>query len=118
MNINITWQHLDKSEVLDDYFRHKVEHLEHYDNPIISAELSLQHDAHHRKGDIYSAEARLVLPNKKVFAKEQAEHPNEAIDLLIETLRIQLTKHSQKSESQDTGKRSLRDKLRLKRIKR
>lgn len=99
MNINITWKKLDKSDVLDDYFRHKVEHLEHYDDPIISAELALRHDSHHKKGPIYEAAARLVLPKGTVFAKEVAEHPNEAIDLLIEDLRAQLAdRHERKTQ--------------------
>jgi ribosomal subunit interface protein len=97
MNINITWKKLDKSDTLDDYFRHKVEHLEHYEDPIISAELSVQHDGHHKKGPVYQAEARLVLPKGTVFAKETADHPNEAIDRVIEDLRAQLAdRHDRK----------------------
>jgi len=97
MNINITWKKLDKSDTLDDYFRHKVEHLEHYDDPIVSAELLLRNDTHHKKGPRYEAEARLVLPKGTVFAKELAEHPNEAIDLVIEDLRAQLAdRHDRK----------------------
>ncbi|MFO0705178.1 MAG: ribosome-associated translation inhibitor RaiA [Candidatus Andersenbacteria bacterium] len=104
MNINITWKKLDKSDTLDDYFRHKVEHLEHYDDPIISAELTLTHDHHHKKGRIYRAEARLVLPKKSVFAKEEAEHPNEAIDLVIERLRAQIADHHDRKK-QDRHRR-------------
>ena len=92
MEIRIKWTKLDQSAVLEDYFRHKVEHLEHYIKPILSADLELAHETHHhKKGKLYRAEARLALAKKTIYAKEIADHPFEAIDLLIKRLHAQLT---------------------------
>ena len=96
MNINIVWTKLDQSDALEDYFLQKVEHLEHYVKPILSAELELAHDHHHRKGRVYRAEARLALAKKTIFAREEAEHPYEAIDLLVSRLRAQLDDYREK----------------------
>ena len=93
MEIRLTWTKIDKSPALDDYFRQKTEHLEHYFKPILSAELELAHDHHHRKGRIYRAEARLAVPKKTIYAAEIAEHPYEAVDLLMEELEKKLLKH-------------------------
>ena len=116
MEIRLTWTKLDHSPALEDYFRNKVEHLEHFFQPILSADLELAHDHRHRKGRMYRAEARLAVPKKSIYAAEVAEHPYEAVDLLIERLQSQLDdlkerniKHSARSLLR--GKKELRRRL-------
>ncbi|MFH0830627.1 MAG: ribosome-associated translation inhibitor RaiA [Parcubacteria group bacterium] len=115
MEIRITWTKLDQSAVLEDYFKRKIEHLEHYVKPILAAELELAHESsHHKKGKFYRAEARLALAKKTIYAKEVAEHPFEAIDLLMNHLRSQIDDYRDKNKIEHSKRRNLRDKLRLK----
>jgi ribosomal subunit interface protein len=117
MEIRITWTKLDHTPVLEDYFRHKTEHLEHYVKPILSADLELANETqHHRKGKIYRAEARLALSKKTIYGKEVAEHPFEAVDLLMSSLRSQLDDYKDKFV-EHSKRQNLRDKERLRGIR-
>jgi len=115
MEIRMTWTKVDRSAALDEYFRHKVEHLEHYYKPILSAELELAHDHHHNKGRIYRADARLAVAKKTIFAKEVAAHPNEAVDLLITKLKRELERYRDGRKVNHSKRRNLRDKEKVER---
>lgn len=114
MEIRLTWTKVDKSPALEDYFRHKIEHMEHFLKPILSADLEIAHDRHHRKGKVYRAEARLSVAKKAIYASEMAEHPYEAVDLLVERLEKELLKHKERFAHNTKG-RDLRDKDRTER---
>ena len=113
MEIRIVWTKVDRSAALEEYFRHKIEHLEHYYKPILSADLELAHDHHHRKGRVYRADARLAVAKKTIYAKELAAHPYEAIDLLITDLKKELERYRDGRKIQNSKRRNLREKDRV-----
>ncbi|MFO0703045.1 MAG: ribosome-associated translation inhibitor RaiA [Candidatus Andersenbacteria bacterium] len=115
MDTRITWTKLDHSAALEEYFRHKVEHLEHYLKPILSADLELAHDRHHRKGRVYRAEARLAVAKKTIYASEDAGHPFEAVDLLITKLKKELERFRDGRKIDHSKRRNLRDKEQVER---
>jgi putative sigma-54 modulation protein len=110
MEIRLTWTHLAHSPALEDYFRHKAEHLEHFYKPILSADLELAHDKHHRKGQTYRAEGRIAIAKKTLYASEVADHPYEAVDLVLGELSKELTKHKERTRIEHSKRRNLEDK--------
>lgn len=115
MEIRLTWTKLDHSSALEEYFRHKVEHLEHYYKPILSADLELAHDVHHRKGRVYRAEAKLDVAKKTIYADEVAAHPFEAVDLLMTKLKKELERYRDGRKIQNTKRRGLEEKEKVER---
>lgn len=109
MEIRLVWKNLKQSDALEDYFRHKVEHLEHYIKPILSADLELGHDKHHKKGRVYYAEARLAVAKKAIYASETADHAYEAIDLLLRRLSSRINDYHEKNIKHSRG-RNLKEK--------
>lgn len=112
MEIRILWTHVDQSDALEEYVRHKVEHLEHFHKPILSADLEVARDRHHRKGRIYRAECRLAVAKKTIYADATADHPYEAVDLCLAELRRELDKYREHYPNH-SKRRNVRDKGRV-----
>ncbi len=110
MEIRIKWTNLTASSTLEDYFRSKIEHLEHFYRPILSADLEMAHDEHHRKGTVYRAEARLAVAKKTIYASQKADQAYEAVDLLMNDLGKQIRSYKEKKIIQNTKRSNLRDK--------
>ncbi len=115
MEIRIKWTNLKTSAALEDYFRHKIEHLEHYYKPILSADLELAHDRHHRKGEVYRAEARLAVAKKTIYASQGAKEAFESVDLLLNDLINQIADYKDKYIIQHSKRRNLKEKTSVQR---
>jgi len=109
MQIRLTWTHLKQSDALEEYFVHKIEHLEHFYKPILSAELELEQDKHHRKGNVFRAEGRLAVPKKTLYASKEASTGFEAVDLLVEQLEKEIL-HYKDRYMQHSKRRNLKEK--------
>lgn len=112
MQIRITWTNLKQSDALEEYFVHKVEHLEHFYKPILTAALELAHDRHHKKGNVYRAEARLAVPKKTLYASELASTGFEAVDLLVEQLEKEIKRYKDRYNNK-SKRRSLKEKQQI-----
>ena len=96
MNINVNAVHFTADQKLVDFSVKKVGKLDTYFDGIISAEVLLKvmkPEASNNK----VAEVKLSIPsNDYLFAKKQADSFEEAIDLVVDALRKQLSKFKEK----------------------
>ncbi|MDO8537047.1 MAG: ribosome-associated translation inhibitor RaiA [bacterium] len=51
---------------------------------------------HHKHGDVFGAKATVVLPHKILRAEEEAGDVRSAIDMLKDTLRLELEKYKER----------------------
>jgi putative sigma-54 modulation protein len=51
---------------------------------------------HHRKGDVYQANAQLRLPGKMLNAEEKADDIHTAIDVAKDVLKMEIEKYKEK----------------------
>jgi putative sigma-54 modulation protein len=80
---------------LVNFVNKKVEKLKVFFDHIVSSEVFLRLDKSNEKGNKI-AEVRVLLPGKELFAKKQAATFEEASDLAVEALRIQVKKYKGK----------------------
>lgn len=80
---------------LVNFVNKKVEKLKVFFDHIVSSEVFLRLDKSNEKGNKI-AEVRVFLPGKELFAKKQATTFEEASDLAVEALRIQVKRYKGK----------------------
>ncbi|MDD5749501.1 MAG: ribosome-associated translation inhibitor RaiA [Patescibacteria group bacterium] len=97
MEIKIYKQNFGLSDDFDAYLREKFSALEKYQEEIMDFQVNLKGDRHHRKGDIYKVEVKVILPHKKpIIIKESDADPRRAVDIIQEKISRQLIKHKDK----------------------
>jgi ribosomal subunit interface protein len=96
MNIQVNTVHFTADQKLIDFVNKKVPKLDTYFDGIIGAEVILK-VAKPEAANNKVAEIKLSIPGTDyLFAEKQADSFEEAIDLAIEAIRRQLTKHKDK----------------------
>ncbi len=95
MQYNITGKHLDISPALREHVETMLGRLEHFNNSVTSAQVTLQLEKHEKL-----AEATLRVANgKDIHGDARHEDMYQAVNLLEEKLERQLQKLKEKSES-------------------
>jgi putative sigma-54 modulation protein len=94
MQINISGHHVEVSPALEAYVHKKLERIKHRSNNITSVTVILEIE----KKYLQKAEATLHLSSSKseLHAEAQADDMYAAIDLMIDKLERQVTKHKEK----------------------
>lgn len=59
---------------------------------------------HHHKGNVFMAEANLILPGKTLRAVEYSDDIRRAIDILKHTLRMEIEKYKTRFVSSKAGR--------------
>lgn len=96
MNIQVNSVHFTADQKLIDFVNKKVPKLDTYFEGIISAEVIMK-VVKPETANNKVAEIKLSIPGTDyLFAEKQADSFEEAIDLAIEAIRRQLTKHKDK----------------------
>jgi len=94
MKIQIYNQNFDLSDPFRQYLQEKFDGLEKYQANIIDFQVKLIRDQHHQKGEVYTIEAKMSLPNTDpIFVKEEASDARMAVDLAQEKLARLLVKN-------------------------
>lgn len=97
MKIQTYNQNFDISQALNDYLQERFDILDKYNLDIIDCQVKFIRDQHHQKGDVYTVEAKVSLPNQEpIFVKEQAEDPHAAVDIVQDKLSRLLVKTKNK----------------------
>ena len=99
MKVKIQSLHFDADKKLLDFVHEKVNKLETYYDKIINGDVVLKinkSDAAENK----VAEIRLFIPGNDLFVKKQCKSFEEAVDIAVEALRKQITKHKEKANEQ------------------
>ena len=99
MNIKLNSVHFTADQRLVDFITKKVTKMDTFFEGIISAEVMLKVDKPETANNKIS-EIKISLPSaENLFAKKQADTFEEAIDLAVDAIRSQLTKHKEKTRS-------------------
>ncbi|TKB55970.1 ribosome hibernation promoting factor [Ferrimonas aestuarii] len=91
MQINLTGHHVDITESLRDYVHTKFDKLERHFDHISNVHVVLNVEKLQQ-----TAEAKLHLSGREVFATHQHDNMYAAIDGLIDKLDRQVIKHKEK----------------------
>lgn len=98
MEIKVQSIHFDADKKLIDFINEKVAKLSSLHEHIAKSEVFLRLDKN-EAGDNKIAEIKLNVPGKELFAKRQCKSFEEAIDLSVEALRVQVKKYKGKQLS-------------------
>jgi ribosomal subunit interface protein len=97
MKIQIYNQNFDLTDSFKIYLEDKFNSLEKYQADIIDFQVKLIRDQHHNKGEVYTVETKMFLPNKKsIFVKEIDSDARAAVDKAQEKLARLLVKNKDK----------------------
>lgn len=100
MQIKINKQNFDLTEAFNQYLNEKFATLDKYEEDILDFQVALKRDQHHRKGEVYSIEVKIILPQKKsIIIKESDSDARRAVDIVQEKIARQLIKNKDKSIS-------------------
>lgn len=95
MEIKVQSIHFDADKKLVEFINEKVSKLSNLHEHITTSEVFLRLDKN-ETGDNKIAEIKLNVPGKELFAKRQCKTFEEAIDLSVEALRVQVKKYKGK----------------------
>ena len=98
MEIKVQSIHFDADKKLVVFIKEKVIKLSSLHEHITKSEVFLRLDKN-EAGDNKIAEIKLNVPGKELFAKRQCKSFEEAIDLSVEALRVQVKKYKGKQLS-------------------
>jgi ribosomal subunit interface protein len=97
MKIKIYNQNFDLTESFEYYLHEKFDALDKYQLDIIDFQVKLIRDQHHKKGEVYTVEAKVSLANTQpIFVKEQDSDARAAVDNVQEKLARLLVKSKDK----------------------
>ncbi len=99
MNIKIQSVHFDADSKLIDFTNKKVEKLLKFYDHIVGAQVIFRLDKS-ATDENKVAEIRLEIPGNDLFAKRQCKTFEEAVDSVVDALKVQLTKHKEKQRGE------------------
>jgi putative sigma-54 modulation protein len=91
MKVSVSSVHFNADQKLLDFVEKKVKKLQQFHENILGAEVVLKLDANDELGNKIS-EIRIDIPGNDLFAKKQSKTFEEATDLAVDALRIQINK--------------------------
>ena len=100
MNLQIHNHNFDLTESFQEYLQMRFDSLDKYQEKIIYCKVELSRDQKHQKGEVYTVEAHLGLPNKNTLTvRETHSDARAAVDLVQDKLARQLRKFKDKYTS-------------------
>lgn len=99
MQINLTGHHVEITPALHEFVHTKLQKVEKRFAQITHVHVILSVD----KKFQHKAEATINLPGEEIFANAESENMYTAIDLLMDKLDRQVTKHKEKLEQRKEG---------------
>ena len=91
MQLNITGQHVDLTEAMQEYVKTKITKLERYFDNVTNVHVILSVEKKNQK-----AEATVHVAGGDLFAEATSENMYAAIDSLVDKLDRQIKKHKEK----------------------
>lgn len=98
MQLNITGQHLELTEALQEYVSTKFERLERHVDNITNVQVVLKLEK-----DRQIAEATLHVAGADLHATAEADDMYASIDMLTDKIDRQLIKHKEKAQARKQG---------------
>lgn len=91
MQINITGHHIELSPALNDYIKTKMQRIQRHFDHVVDAHFVLGQER-----QLYKAEATVHVTGATLHAMSEHEDMYAAIDLMLDKLDRQVTKHKEK----------------------
>lgn len=95
MKVSISSLHFKADTKLENFIREKVTKVSGMFDGVIGSDVILRLDPS-SSNDNKISEIRMQIPGNDLFAKKQAKSFEEAIDLTVDALKKQLTRHKEK----------------------
>jgi putative sigma-54 modulation protein len=95
MKVSISSLHFKADTKLENFIREKVTKVSGMFDGVIGSDVTLRVDPSSSNENKIS-EIRMQIPGNDLFAKKQAKTFEEAIDLTIDALKKQITRHKEK----------------------
>lgn len=112
MNISIKGTNLDLTPAVKRYVNDKIGGLEKYLKGVLEVKVELERERKHRSGNVFRAEAMIIVGRKNMWADADSEDIYSAIDLVVPKLKEQISKFKDKRETlQKRGARSAKRKI-------
>lgn len=99
MNIKVSSVHFTADKKLVDFTEKKIQKLSHYYENIIGAEVKMKL-GNNPESDNKIVEVRLEIPGNDLFAKRECKTFEEAIDQIVDALKMQISKHKGKQRGE------------------
>lgn len=99
MNLNIKATNFELTPEIKDYVQEKMDMLEKYlgDIQVVQADFEVALSTrHHSKGEIYSAECNLSVPNELIRVEKTEADLYKAIDKVKDHLKVSIGKYKEK----------------------
>ena len=94
MNIKIQSIHFTADKKLIEFITQKIEKLEHFYDQIIDVNIYLKLN-NHRTKDNKHVEVKLNIMNNTLFKEAESNSFEAASDMVVDALKIQITKHKE-----------------------
>lgn len=99
MNINIQSIHFDADRKLIEFTNKKLEKLVKYYDHIVGVKVAFKLDKN-LNDENKVVEVKIEVPGNDIFAKRQCKTFEEAVDQVVDALKVQLTKHKEKQRGE------------------
>lgn len=103
MQYSLVTKHLTISELDQQQMEEKLNRLEKLLLVPYHMAIALEHDMHHRKGEVVHCRLNLTQRKKTFYAERSAESMQKALDEAISALRHELEKFHSKHKDHHTG---------------
>lgn len=102
MQILIKGTNIQITPAINDYIEKKIgglrKYLQRLDSPAVMMRVEVgRTTAHHRKGEIFRAEANLAVPGRLIRAEEENDDLYTAIDLMHDGLKREIISFKEKT---------------------
>ncbi len=101
LNLNINTTNMELTDAIRDYAQKRMDTLEkvmHSTVEVIHMQIGKTTN-HHKQGDVYKADANMLLGGNKFYAQAETEDLYSSIDALREDLFRQLTEKKDRNET-------------------
>ena len=100
MNISISGSHIDLTDALRNHVNHEFKKLEKLIHPQARIDVEIgKTTEHHKQGNIFKAEAKIVEPKAEYFAEIVAEDVYSAIGMLSDDLSQQINRSKSRNRT-------------------
>jgi len=120
MKITLQGTNIELNQPIREYVDKKMGEMEKYISEGTLADMRVEVERttfHHRKGDIFRAEANVKLPGRLVRVEVQEDDLYKAIDRLKDELPRELKRYKERQQDlQRRGKRSIKKRMSMSRL--
>lgn len=98
MNITLTGKNIDVTDAIRAYAEEKVNALEKYGETITQADVEIDKNTHHKKGEVFHVRMNVQVPRELLHAETSETDLYAAIDVARDQIASQLENYSAKKD--------------------